>query len=112
MFNATDATFHVVAATLLQLIALGISANESRTGLSPAFDYLQFLGAPNLTDYPGFDTWSKLAFVIQLGAPIKTLFSVASPGGRHLNLDATLTGFLILYLLPVIYSCVNFYSCI
>ena len=112
MSDVTDATFHVVAAKFLQLIVLGISADESRTGLSPAFDYLQSVGAPNLTDYPGFDTWSKLAFVIQLGAPFKTLFSVGPPGGHHLNLDVTLTGSLILYIRPLIYCCVNFYSCI
>ena len=77
---------------MIKLIIVGITADEPTLNLLPAFSYLQSLGTPNLTTDSNFQQWSKLAFVIQLGSPYKTLFSVAYPGGQALTLNATLFG--------------------
>ena len=70
---------------------LGVSSVDPYVGLYPAYSYLQSLGAPDLSNLTEL---SKLAFVIQLGAPYKTLFQVSPPGGEFLSLNVTLFGLL------------------
>ena len=71
---------------------VGITADECQGNLSSSYSYLKSLGAPDLSMDSKFTIFSKLAFVIQLGSPNKSIFRVGYPGDQHLTLNVTLYG--------------------
>jgi hypothetical protein len=80
-----------IAAMQDKLMLLGVTADEPHNYLSPAYPFLQRLGAPLLNDSV-FSQLGKLAFVIQIGSPEKTIFKFKESNTTALALRVNLWG--------------------